>query len=179
MTATPTVTEPVTGSDDWNEQHRAEAPLCRADRNFVELLQELRVVLTGVQILFGFLLTASFTERFAQLEPVQRGLFVVTLLAAATTSVLLVAPVAAHRAVFRLGRKPELVRWSHGLTLCGLGTLAATLVSGLTLVLDLAAGRLVSLTGGGGFLVVLVVLWAVAPAHRLRRDDGHERAARG
>ena len=83
----------VTGSDGWNERHRAESPLRRADRNFLELLQELRVVLTGVQILLGFLLTASFTERFERLDPAQRAMFVTTLLAAALSSALLVAPV--------------------------------------------------------------------------------------
>ncbi|MBC3192271.1 hypothetical protein H7X46_14490 [Pseudonocardia sp. C8] len=167
-----TVTEPVIGSDHWNEQHRDEGPLCRADRNFIEILQELRVVLTGVQILFGFLLTASFTEQFAQLTPLQRGLFVSTLLAAALTSALLVAPVAAHRAVFRLGRKPALVHWAHRLTQCGLGSLAVTLVSGLGLVLDLAVGTPGALAGVAGFVVVLAGLWVIGPVRRLRREDG-------
>ncbi|MBN9734796.1 MULTISPECIES: DUF6328 family protein [unclassified Pseudonocardia] len=157
-----------TGTDGWNEAERAESPLRRADRNFVELLQELRVVLTGVQILFGFLLTASFTERFTELDPVQRGLFVTTLLSAALSSVLLVAPVAAHRRVFRMGLKPELVRWAHHLTQVGLVALALTLVSGLVLVLDLAVGRIGALAGGTGLAAVVVGLWVVSPARRAR-----------
>lgn len=156
------------GSDGWNREHRAEAPLTRADRNFIELLQELRVALTGVQILFGFLLAASFTERFDELTAHQRGLFVATLLAAALTSALLVAPVAAHRAVFQLGRKPELVRWAHRLARYGLGTLAVTLVSGLVLVLDLAVGWIGAAAGGACLVAVLVVLWGVGPARTLR-----------
>jgi hypothetical protein len=157
-----------TGTDGWNQAERSESPLRRADRNFVELLQELRVVLTGVQILFGFLLTASFTERFTELDPVQRGLFVTTLLAAALSSVLLVAPVAAHRRVFRKGLKPELVRWAHRLTQVGLVALALTLVSGLVLVLDLAVGRIGALAGGTGLAAVVVGLWVVSPARRAR-----------
>lgn len=159
---------PVRGSDRWNQEHRSEAPLSRADRNFIELLQELRVALTGVQILFGFLLAASFTERFPQLGPVQRGFFVATLLAAALTSTLLMAPVAAHRTVFQLGRKPELVRWAHRVAQAGLVTLAVTLVSGLVLVLDLAVGTVGAATGGTGLVLVLVSLWVVAPARFLR-----------
>lgn len=156
------------GSDGWNRAHRSEEPLTRADRNFLELLQELRVALTGVQILFGFLLAASFTDRFARLDPAQRGLFVVTLLAAALTSVLLVAPVAAHRSAFQLGRKPELVRWAHRLAQCGLATLAVTFVSGLVLVLDLAVGSVGAVAGGAGLVAVLVALWVVGPARHLR-----------
>lgn len=169
----------VTGSDGWNERHRAESPLRRADRNFLELLQELRVVLTGVQILLGFLLTASFTERFERLDPAQRAMFVTTLLAAALSSALLVAPVAAHRVVFRRGCKPELVRWAHRLTQLGLTALAVTLVAGLTLVLDLAIGRTGALAGGGGFVVVLVLLWVVGPVRRVRRAAGGPAPANG
>ena len=163
LSTAPTPEELVTGSDVWNERHRAESPLCRADRNFVELLQELRVTLTGVQILLGFLLTASFTERFARLDPVQLAMFVTTLIAAAVSSALLVAPVAARRVVFRRGCKPELVRWAHRLTQLGLGALAVTLVAGLALVLDLAVGRVGALAGGAGFVTMLVLLRLVGP----------------
>src|SRR3712207_7407058 len=87
--------------DSWNMQQRAEGPLQRADRNFAELLQELRVVQTGVQILFAFLLTLSFMDRFATVDAFQRTVYVFTLVASATTIVLLVAPVAVHRLLFR------------------------------------------------------------------------------
>ncbi|MCW0212074.1 MAG: DUF6328 family protein [Pseudonocardia sp.] len=154
--------------DAWNTEHRDEVPLRRADRNFAELLQELRVVLTGVQILFGFLLTLSFSERFTRLDDVQHAVFVVTLVAAALASTLLVAPVAAHRVTFQRGRKRELVRWVHRLATAGLACLALTMASGVLLVLDIAAGRPVAVTVTGGLLVVTCALWVVAPM-RLRR----------
>ena len=69
---------PLTCDDAWNTEHRAEAPLQRADRNFAELLQELRVAQTGVQILFAFLLTLSFMDRFVAIDPFQRGVYVFT-----------------------------------------------------------------------------------------------------
>src|ERR1051326_7498703 len=88
---------------------RDESAAERADRNFTELLQEVRVAQTGVQILFAFLLTMPFSARFTAIGAVDRAVYVVTLLAAAGASALLVAPVAYHRQVFRQHRKAELV----------------------------------------------------------------------
>lgn len=156
------------GSDDWNAEHRDEPPLPRADRNFVELLQELRVVFTGVQILFGFLLTATFSDRFESLDRLQLGVFVTTLLCAAGSSVLLVAPVAAHRVAFQRGRKPELVRWGQSMALSGLAFLGLTITSGLVLVLDLAIGRVPAFAAAGAVLLAMVLLWAAVPLLRLR-----------
>lgn len=156
------------GSDDWNSDQRDETPLQRADRNFVELLQELRVVLTGVQILFGFLLTASFSERFDRLDAVQLGVFVVTLLSAALSSALLVAPVAAHRLAFQRGRKPDLVRWGHRMASGGLAFLGLTVSSGLLLVLDLAVGRTAAVVGAAAFLLLVATVWVVIPLAHLR-----------
>jgi hypothetical protein len=104
------VEPPLVCDDAWNTEHRAEAPLQRADRNFAELLQELRVAQTGVQILFAFLLTLSFMDRFAAIDAFQRGVYVFTLVASAMTAALLIAPVAVHRLLFQRGRKRELVR---------------------------------------------------------------------
>src|SRR5256714_6588449 len=101
------VAEPVKGRGGTG---RSEAPLERWDRNFSELLQELRVAQTGVQVLFAFLLTLPFTNRFERITGVQRGTYVVTLVAAAAATALLIAPVSYHRLVFRQGRKPQLVR---------------------------------------------------------------------
>jgi len=104
--------------DAWNIEHRAEMPLQRADRNLAELLQELRVAQTGVQILFAFLLTLSFTDRFVTIDGFQRGVYVFTLVTSATTVALLVAPVAVHRLLFQRGRKRELVHVGHRMA-CG------------------------------------------------------------
>ncbi|WP_181784631.1 DUF6328 family protein [Pseudonocardia pini] len=153
----------VEAGEEWNIRHRAEGPLPRADRNFAELLQELRVVFTGVQILFGFLLTLSFSERMAQLDDFQRALFVTTLCCAAASSMLIVAPVAAHRILFQRNRKRELVRSGHRLVLVGLGMLGGTFCAGLMLVLDVAIGRGVAITAAGTLLLGTVVLWVVLP----------------
>jgi hypothetical protein len=88
---------------------RPEGPLQRADRNMSELLQELRVAQTGVQILFAFLLALSFQPRFADVDEFQRWTYVVTLLLSVVTAGLLVAPAAVHRVTFRRGVKIEIV----------------------------------------------------------------------
>ena len=86
---------------------RGESELHRADRNMLELLQELRVAQIGVQILFAGLISVSFMERFANVNAFQRWTYVVTLLLAAVTTGLLVAPAAAHRMTFGRGVKPR------------------------------------------------------------------------
>src|SRR5690349_5468234 len=99
------------GASGRNEQQdddrvgRDETPLERADRDWNELLQELRVVQTGVQLLTAFLLTLPFTQRFAELDPVHVNLFVGVVLLAATATGLLIAPVSLHRHLFRQRRK--------------------------------------------------------------------------
>lgn len=153
----------VRHDDAWNSDRRAEEPLQRADRNFADLLQELRVVLTSVQILLGFLLTLAFSAGFRDLDAVQHGVFVVTLCSAALSSALLVAPVAAHRLLFQRGRKRELVRCGHRLTLAGIAALGVTLGSGLLLVLDVAVGRPAAALVTAGFVAVVVALWVVLP----------------
>lgn len=156
-----------TRDDAWNTTHRAEEPLQRADRNFAELLQELRVVLTGVQILFAFLLTLPFSARFDTLDGPQRAVFTVTLVCAAVSSTLLVAPVAAHRLLFQRGRKRELVRSGHRLALAGLAFLALTLAAGLLLVVDVALGRVTAVVMAAALLSLIVASWVVLPL-RLR-----------
>lgn len=154
---------------------RPETPLQRADRNLLELLQELRVAQTGVQILFAFLLTLSFTDRFAVLDDLQRWTYVATLLLSVVTAGLLVAPAAAHRITFAHGMKIETVRLGHRLFLTGLGFLAATMTGAVLLVLDVAVGRAVALPVGACVGLVLLGLWFVLPLPLRRR--GSERMA--
>src|SRR5690349_812141 len=153
----------VLADDAWNSEQRDEVPLQRADRNFTDLLQELRVVFTGVQILFGFLLTLSFSPRFDALDEFQRAVFVTTLGSVALTSTLLLAPVAAHRVLFQRGRKRELVGWAHRCAVAGLVSLAVTMSAGLLLVMDMAIGRVGALALVAGLLGVTVVTWLVVP----------------
>jgi Family of unknown function (DUF6328) len=159
---------PPVCDDTWNVEHRAEAPLQRADRNFAELLQELRVAQTGVQILFAFLLTLAFMDRFAAIDAFQRGVYVFTLVSSATTAALLIAPVAVHRLLFQRGRKRELVRVGHRLALSGLLSLAATMLAGMLLVLDVVVGRVAAVSVIAGLAAVFVALWVGVPL-RLRR----------
>src|SRR3977135_1157192 len=92
---------------------REETPLERWDRNFGELLQELRVAQTGVQILFAFLLTLPFTQRFTKITSFQKDVYFVTLLLAPAASACIIAPVAHHRILFRRRQKEYLVAVSN------------------------------------------------------------------
>ena len=128
-----------------------------------ELLQELRVAQIGVQILFAGLITLTFTERFARIDAVQRWEYVVTLLLAAITTGLLIAPAAVHRMTFGRGVKPQTVRLGHRFFQIGLAALALTLVGAVLLVLDVAMGRGFALVVAVVLGVVLLVLWFVVP----------------
>jgi hypothetical protein len=138
---------------------RGEGALQRADRNMVELLQELRVAQTGVQILFAFLLALAFTERFSRIDSVQLYMYVVTLLLSVVTAGLLVAPAAVHRVTFQCGVKAETVQLGHRLCLAGLGTLALTLTGAVLLVLDVAVGREFAVSAAVTVAAVLIMLW--------------------
>ncbi|WP_219414296.1 DUF6328 family protein [Pseudonocardia nigra] len=148
---------------------RGEGPLQRADRNMVELLQELRVAQTGVQILFAFLLSLSFTQRFIEITATQKWIYVVTLLLSIVTTGLLVAPAAAHRMTFRRGVKAETVTLGHRLFTAGLGTLALTLTGAVLLVLDVVMGRVFAVASAVTAAAVLFGLWFLMPVPLLRR----------
>ncbi|GAA2445847.1 DUF6328 family protein [Streptomyces macrosporus] len=153
--------------------YRRETPLERDDRNFVELLQELRVIQTGVQILFAFLLTLAFTQRFDELDAVQRGTYVTTLLLAVVASVLFTAPAALHRALFRRGVKRLLVEVSSRLAAAGLVVLALALTGSVLLVVDVVLGRAVGIVVAACVLAFCAAVWALLPLgiRRLRTGD--------
>ena len=115
-------------------RHETEAE--RDDRNLIELLQELRVAGLGVQVLFGFLLSIPFTTRFVKLSHAQHGLYVAELLLAATATALLLAPVAYHRLVFRLGQKEQLVRAANVMAISGLVGVALAVSATVLLVVS-------------------------------------------
>ena len=148
-------------------------PLKRADRNFAELLQELRVAQTGVQILFAFLLGLAFTDRFAMLGTTERDIYIATLAASALTGALLVAPVMVHRLLFQRGFKRELVRVGHRFAVAGLCGLLTAIVGGLLLVLEVFFGGSAAIITGAALAAIFASLW-VAPALWLRRH--HSRA---
>ena len=108
----------------------------RWDRNFADLLQELRVAQTGIQILFAFLLTIPFSNGFPKATEFQRDVYVVALISAAFAAALIISPVAFHRALFRQGRKPELVRYAHKVASGGLAFMLVSMVSSVLLITD-------------------------------------------
>jgi uncharacterized membrane protein len=105
-------------------------------RQLSELLQELRVAMPGVQVLFGFLLAVPFNQRFAQVTPFQRDLYLVTLLCSALSSALFIAPTAYHRIMFRHRDKPQLIRTATRMALAGLVSLALAMTCAVLLVTD-------------------------------------------
>ena len=162
------------GSGGAAGRHESEAE--RLDRNYGELLQELRVAQVGVQILFASLLTVVFTERFTTISTSQRVTYVVTLLAAATATALLVGPVAFHRIVFRHSQKDDLVRVSHRMALGGLACLAVAIVGAVLFALEEVLGRTPALWYSAGVAAVFVVFWLVIPVVSRTREeiDGHD-----
>lgn len=158
---------------------RSEGTLERADRNMSELLQELRVAQTGVQILFAFLLTLVFQPRFADITETQRWTYVATLLLSVVTAGLLVAPAAVHRVTFRRGVKIETVQLGHRLFTIGLGTLAVTLAGAVLLVLGVAVGDWFAVPVAVVALAMLLALWFLLPLPLVRRTRTAPREATG
>ncbi|ROO85833.1 hypothetical protein EDD29_3382 [Actinocorallia herbida] len=148
-----------------------ETPAERADRNFVEFLQGIRVAVTGVQVLFAFLLTVPFSAGFKDVSTGERTLFYLALVSAALASLFFIAPVAQHRILFRQGLKEDLVRRANLYGLIGTAALALSMTSATWLVTaHLFEGPLPSLTAAG---IVLLAgwLWFVEPAlHRTNNN---------
>src|ERR671933_969711 len=140
----------------------------RADRNFNDILQELRVTQTGVQILFGFLLTMPLQSRFDKLDGYEKGLLVVAVLLLATATACIIAPVAWHRALFRHRLKTEIVDASNVFAKSGLTALGLGIVTSILLMLDLVLPRWAAVTLGAALAAFLLVLWAIWPVRRRR-----------
>jgi Family of unknown function (DUF6328) len=149
--------------EDRTDGDRDETSLERWDRNFTELLQELRVAQTGVQILFAFLLTLPFTNRFGDVSGLDKVVYVITLVSAATATALLIAPVSDHRQVFRQGRKPQLVQTASRLAQAGLAALLVAMIGAVFLVLDVVAGLGWAIGLGIVITLLFLMLWYVLP----------------
>ena len=133
------------------------------DRNLAELLQELRVAITGVQVLFAFLLGLAFTQRFAELDDFGVAVYTVTLMTTALATVLLIAPVSFHRLVFRRRQKAALIRVADLMLRAGLAMLVVAISCGTLLVLDVALGRGAALAGGALVLLTAAATWYALP----------------
>jgi hypothetical protein len=148
----------------------------RVNRNFNELLQEVRVAQTGVQILFGFLLTVPFSNRWPRVTALQEIVYTLTVLACAVAVALLVAPVSLHRRVFRKGRKPDLVRWADNLARAGLRALLVAVIGVVFLVLDAVRGVVLAAPLTVAVALVYVLLWYRLP-NSVRKDAEDDEAA--
>jgi hypothetical protein len=148
---------------DSQSYTRDEPEAQRIDRNFGEQLQELRIAQAGVQILFAFLLTIPFQQRFTILTDLQRNLYVVTLLAMAVSVTVFTAPVALHRTLFRDGLKDFIVSYTDRLMSIGLCTLCLGIIGAVVLVLDVLMSHTAALCVGGALLVLGLVLWVGVP----------------
>ena len=140
-------------------------------RNWDELLQEIRVTQTGVQILTGFLLTVPFSNRFGDLTTFQRNVYLAVLAGSVLTTGLVVAPVAMHRVLFRQRRRELLVESGNRFAMAGLAMLALTVSGVVLLVVDIVLGSPEGWVAGGVILLVLTLLWAVVPRVADRFDD--------
>src|SRR3954453_5928975 len=132
---------------------RNETHLERCDRNLVELLQEVRVVQTGVQVLFAFLLMAPLTARFDALGGVERAEYFVALTLAGAAAILLIAPTAYHRILFRRGDKAYLVEVANRLTLAGVATVGASMTGAMVFVTHVLFGGWAAMTAGLVFAI--------------------------
>jgi hypothetical protein len=137
-----------------------------------ELLQELRVALPGVQILFAFLLTVPFAQGFEKLDQFQRQLYFGVLLSTAVATALLIAPSANHRLLFRMRDKENLVRVSNRLAIAGLGVLSLSLIGAILLISDILfkSPAPVIFTAAAG--LIFAIFWVVMPlARRIRLSE--------
>jgi hypothetical protein len=157
---------------EWNHIVRGETELQSDDRHFTELLQELRVAQTGVQILFAFLLGLAFTPRFPDLSPGQQTVYLTTLVLSAVSAALLIAPVGYHRIVFRQRLRPQLVTTGHRYAIAGLILLLLALVGAVQLaasfVLEAWASLLAAALAG-----LFATLWFIIPLIH-RRQHQHQ-----
>ena len=144
----------------------------RVDRELIELLNELRVALPGIQVLFAFLLTVPFTQRFPQVTTTQRTTFFFAFINTAISSILLIAPTVIHRLEFRAGDKEQVLKISNALTIAGTFFLAAAIISVVFLISDvLYDGWLPLVTTIVIGLLVLGVWYALPLQRRVSGAD--------
>jgi hypothetical protein len=135
----------------------------RMDRNWNEILQELRVTQTGTQIFTGFLLTIAFQTRFTELTTFQVRVYLVLVIAAVLTTAFGLAPVSLHRSLFRKGAKMIIVETAHIIMRITLVGVAVMLIGTMLLIFDLVVGRNAALIVAGLTLLVVIML-ALLPA---------------
>lgn len=155
---------------EWNRRVRDETDTERLDRNWTDLLQELRVAQTGVQLLTGLLLTVPFQQRFPTLPEHARVVYLVTTSLSVAATVLLIAPVGMHRVLFRRHARRLLVSIGQGCAVGGLGLLGLAVTGVVLLIFDTVAGTTAGIVAAGCAFVLFSSLWGVVPLI-LRRSD--------
>jgi hypothetical protein len=138
----------------------------RLDRNLGELLQELRVALPGVQVLFAFLLAVPFQQNFTQITPFEKKVYFITLLLTALSAVLLISPSAYHRLTFRMQQKDHLIFLANRFAIAGLGALALAMTGAIVLITDVLYGAAATAVTGGLAFLTFVMFWYALPLRR-------------
>jgi VIT1/CCC1 family predicted Fe2+/Mn2+ transporter len=147
----------------------------RLDRNYNELLQEMRVLQAGMQILFAFLLSLAFQQRFVEVDAFQRDVYLTTLVSAALATACIIGPVPFHRLVFRRGMKDDLIRASTRYVGAGLTLLFVCISGAMLLVLDFLISRPLALTITAVLGVIFAVLWVGLPIlARVDEEDAEQ-----
>lgn len=158
-------------ADRVDRYDREESENERLDRNLIELLNELRVALPGVQVLFAFLLIVPFSERFKDLTASQVDVYYAALLATAISALFLIAPSAHHRINFRQQDKAYIVFLANKLAIVGLTFLAIAMTCVLWLITALLYSSTATAIAAGGIALAFAVLWYVVPiVRRIRRN---------
>lgn len=145
---------------------RDESESERLDRNLGELLQELRVALPGVQVLFAFLLAVPFQQNFTKINAFEKDVYFATLLCTALSAILLIAPSSYHRMTFRLQQKRELIFLANRFTIAGLSFLALAMTGAIVLITDVLFGGLTTIVTGVAAACAFIVVWYVMPLRR-------------
>ena len=138
----------------------------RLDRNLGELLQELRVALPGVQVLFAFLLAVPFQQNFTKITSFQKGAYFATLLCTAISAALLISPSAYHRLTFRYQQKRQLIFYSNRFAIAGLTFLALAMTGAIMLITDVLFGTAATVVTTTVAVLVFAVLWFALPLRR-------------
>jgi hypothetical protein len=154
---------------DRAREHEGDEAREIRDRQIGEILQELRVAITGGQILFGFLLTVPFAQGWSKTDDLQRTLFLVTLLSIATATGCFIAPTAAHRLRFHQRDRRFLVAYGNVAAIAGLVFLMTAMISALLLVTDFVFSRTTAVAATTFVGLVLLTLWFAVPLSRYRR----------
>jgi hypothetical protein len=150
---------------------RHETEKERIDRNLIELLNELRVALPGVQVLFAFLLILPFTDGFDDVTSFQKVVFLVTLLATALSAILLIAPSMHHRLQFREGNKAEILRDSNRLAILGMTALAVAMTGAVMLITAFVFDEDTMIACVVAVALAFAVVWYAMPLRRLLDSD--------